>query len=174
MKTNCSLKPLIIFTAISILPTVAAAKLPQPLQTPSSPQSSAVCTPENLVGVWKNDIDSVMRIKKIEALKNTPDGLIFSGSYVSPSGTDSQQNQMFGTANYSKPKADKKDNALVLTFNVNWGKFGSVTAWTGTCRIKDGKPFINTVWNLARPNTDYHWDHVFTGYNYFKKTGDIP
>lgn len=52
-------------------------------------------------------------------------------------------------------------------FSVQWGNYGSMTAWTGTCDASGGVPAITTVWHLVRTGSQYSWDHMLTNSDVF-------
>lgn len=54
------------------------------------------------------------------------------------------------------------NNKQVISFTVRWGDYGS-TSWTVTCSLINGVPTIKALWNLARSNSQYDWDHILTG-----------
>lgn len=107
-------------------------------------------------GAWVNEHGSVLIVSSYEAALGK-----IEGHYRSESGTDGLQYPMTGWVN-SKLIEEGKNNASTISFSVRWGDIGSLTAWTGTCKVVDGVPIITTIWNLARPNTDYDWDHILT------------
>ena len=119
-------------------------------------------TCENMVGVWENQLDeqgeepSTLKFDTID--KDTGQ---LQGFYTSPSGTGGNAFKLIGWVNGKEKK--KKNNVKVLAFSVHWGKFGSITSWTGFCeKQKSGMPIIRTVWHLVRPDTNWPWDHILT------------
>lgn len=123
---------------------------------------------ENLRGVWENQIGSVMDIITVD-----PIGGAITGRYVSPQGGGPAFRQLIGwnngaPVNESDPcSLVQNDNVKVITFTVSWGDLGSITAWTGTCRVENGIPTIHTLWHLVRPNTEFVWDHIHAGSDTF-------
>lgn len=117
------------------------------------------CT--NLVGKWTNELKSTMTITSVDAATGRIDG-----TYSSPSGTAGEIFSLIGWMNSTAPDA-KKDVVPVLTFSVRWNSYGSATAWAGTCREVAGKAVINSVWNLARPKTDFPFEHILVGADIF-------
>ena len=114
---------------------------------------------ESPVGTWQNEMGSVLVIESLDE----ESGMI-SGAYKSASGAGATSFPLIGWANDAPADADKKlDHAQVYGFTVRWGEIGSITSWTGTCALVNDKPTLKTVWNLARPNTSYSWDHMVTG-----------
>jgi len=115
---------------------------------------------DNVVGTWINELGSKMVIKSID------ESDMIQGTYVSPSGGGSMSYPLVGWVNHS-PSMRPYNNAHVISFSVRWGKIGSITAWTGTCTTKDGTPTIKTIWNLARSNSQFDWDHILTNSDTF-------
>lgn len=118
-------------------------------------------TCEKLKGEWINELGSTLSIDKI----NSSNGSI-AGTYQSPSGTEGKKHELVGWTNTAKA-VPSENNATVVSFSVNWGKYGSVTSWSGTCSVKSGVPTIKTIWNLARSNSDFEWDHIITNSDTF-------
>ncbi len=116
------------------------------------------------VGSWQNEMGSVLVIESV----NEESGMVV-GAYRSSSGTDARSFPLIGWANdavlneTSSCKDCKQNHARVFSFTVRWGEIGSITSWTGTCALINDVPAIKTVWNLARPNTNYSWDHINSG-----------
>ena len=118
---------------------------------------------KELVGDWKNELNSTLSIKRID-----PNSGLITGSYASPSGTPGQAFPLTGWVN-TAPATTKGDHVVVVSFSVRWGKIGSVTAWNGFYRLQSNTPTIIGQWHLARPNTDFPWDHILTGQDRFTK-----
>jgi hypothetical protein len=65
----------------------------------------------------------------------------------------------------------------VITFCVNFGKYGSLTAWVGQhTRDRDGNEVIYTLWHLARNVKDEDepedlWASILAGANEFRRSG---
>jgi len=125
------------------------------------------------VGKWKNRQASVVEIKTYD----TATGAL-SGEYTSHSGASasSMPYPVVGWINSAPAessaagKAGKGDHAEVITFAVNWGRLGSVSAWTGTCAVNSqssGREQISALWHTTRPNTGFEWDHTLTGSDRF-------
>ena len=125
------------------------------------------------VGKWKNRQKSVLEIKTYD----TATGAI-SGEYTSHSGASasSMPYPVVGWINSapaesSAPgKAGKGDHAEVITFAVQWGTLGGISAWTGTCAVNSqssGLEQISALWHTTRPNTGFEWDHTLTGSDRF-------
>jgi hypothetical protein len=116
---------------------------------------------ENLNGEWVNQLGSTLSIEKVDSSTGS-----ISGTYQSPSGTAGQKHPLVGWLNKSNP-VQGKDNITVVSFSVNWGTYGSVTSWSGTCSSTSEKPTIKTIWNLVRSNSDFSWDHILTNSDTF-------
>ena len=114
------------------------------------------CT--NLKGEWANELGSTLNITSIDSSGK------LSGTYTSPSGTAGAAAPMIGWTNTLPPKGN---NVTVVSFSVNWGKYGSVTSWSGTCSTANNKSTISTIWNLVRSNSSYSWDHILTNTDTF-------
>ena len=124
---------------------------------------------DDIVGIWHNDLCSSLIIEYL----NSSTGEI-KGKYVSPSGGGSYSFPLIGwvndaNVNSSDPCKDCKDNnAKVISFTVRWGAIGSITGWVGTCSNTASEvPQIKTMWNLARPNSQFDWDHIINGSDTF-------
>ncbi|WP_376708394.1 avidin/streptavidin family protein [Shewanella surugensis] len=83
------------------------------------------------------------------------------GTFTSPSGTSGESNPLIGWVNFLAP-VKGQDNVTVVAFTTRWGKYGSVSSWSGECRSVNGKPVIKTIWHLVRSNANYEWDHMLT------------
>ncbi|MFY1828356.1 avidin/streptavidin family protein [Myxococcus fulvus] len=145
--------------------TIAAATLFVVLGCASTQASAQPAVPappscEALQGKWKNQLGSTLNIQSI-----SPSGAI-QGTYISPSGTGGQAYPLVGWVNSLPPQAPQ-DNVKVLSFTVRWGEIGSITAWTGYCRLQGGAPQITAMWHLVRPNSAYVWDHILTNTDVF-------
>jgi hypothetical protein len=125
------------------------------------------------VGKWKNRQKSVFEIKTYDMATGA-----ISGGYTSHSGTStsSMPYPVVGwiyaaPAESSAPgKASKGDHAEVITFAVQWGTVGGISAWTGTCAVNSqssGLEQISALWHTTRPDTGFEWDHTLTGSDRF-------
>jgi len=119
----------------------------------------------SIKGEWVNEKGSLMLLEKIDYKTGQ-----ISGSYRSSSGTEGQKFPLIGWIN-RLPVIEGKDNALVISMTVRWGKYGSITSWIGTCMSSKNGDYIETLWNLARSNSDYVWDHIITNKAVFKPRG---
>ncbi len=131
-----------------------------------APVSAQETTPtcETPTGVWHNEMGSVLVIESVDAETGQ-----IAGAYRSASGAGASSFPLIGWVNDaavaegSKCADCKQDHAQVFAFTVHWGEIGSITSWTGTCALVDDRPVLKTVWNLARLNTSYSWDHINSG-----------
>jgi hypothetical protein len=89
-----------------------------------------------------------------------------SGTYQSPSGTSGQKFPLTGWLTKAPPVANK-DNAVVISFAVNWGSYHTVTSWSGICRTTGGIDTLVALWHLADPVAGYEWSHVLSGQDIF-------
>ena len=112
-------------------------------------------------GIWVNQMGSVMTISSY----NTATGAI-SGTYKTSSGATGWY-PLVGWVN-GAASIPEKDNVVVMSFTVRWGSIGSITSWTGTCRVTSGTTVLTTLWDLAEPVSNYTWDHVLAGSDVFK------
>lgn len=120
--------------------------------------------PGQLQGKWKNQLGSTMTITSVDA--NT--GLL-TGTYRTAQGAGGADYPLTGWVNSAAPSPDHRDNVVALSFTVRWGAIGSVTGWTGYLREVGGNPRIVGQWLLARPNSDFEWDHILAGQDRFQK-----
>ena len=115
-------------------------------------------------GAWQNELGSVLIIESLN-----PETGMLKGTYQSASGAGATKFPLIGWANDAEPSKEapcagcKPNHAQVYGFTVRWGDIGSITSWTGTCALVNDQPTLKTVWNLARPNSGYDWDHVNAG-----------
>lgn len=137
---------LLLLLSITLISTTAYAQKP---------------TCDKPTGEWVNDLKSTLIIKSVDT-----SGLI-TGQYSSPSGTAGEYLPLTGWFNAPAPSAPNLDNGKIISFSVNWGKYGSVTSWSGICQVVNGKPTIATIWNLARANSQFSWDHIVTNTDKF-------
>ena len=122
------------------------------------------------VGRWKNVRGSVLEIRNYDAATGA-----ISGQYLSNSGARGSHPIVgwinSAPAKSSAPdKADKGNQAEVITFAVSWGTLGGLSAWTGTCAVNSqssGHEQISALWHTTRPNTGFDWDHTLTGSDRF-------
>ena len=112
-----------------------------------------------LVGQWINQSNSRLTIAEV-----LPSGQL-KGTFVSPSGAGESSFPLIGWVNRGQPGPGS--NVTVVSFAVRWEALGSITSWTGICYRNGSTPTLKTLWHLARPNSEYLWDHVLTGSDVF-------
>ena len=124
---------------------------------------AVTATCDNPVGAWRNHLTrpSTLTIKSAD----TNSGRI-SGTYSSPLGTGGQDYPLVGWMNRAVAVTGK-DGAVILSFSVRWGSYGSVTSWTGVCRTTNNQSVLSAMWFLGRSVTDFEWDHVLSGQDIF-------
>jgi len=123
--------------------------------------SAAGPTCSNFQGEWKNELGSTMSISNM----NPTTGAL-AGTYQSPSGTSGQKFPLAGWTNKAAAQSGK-DNVSVIAFSVQWGAYGSITSWTGSCKEERGVPTIRTLWHLASSNSQFAWDHITSNSDIF-------
>jgi len=125
------------------------------------------------VGKWQNRQKSVLEIKTYDAATGA-----LSGEYISHSGASagSMHYPVVGWVNSAPAESGAPgkpvtgNHAEVITFAVNWGTLGGISAWTGTCAANSqssGLEQISALWHTTRPNTGFEWDHTLTGSDRF-------
>ena len=129
-------------------------------QAASYPVPPAVITA--LTGSWRNELNSTLTIDSIDDQTGA-----ITGHYSSPSGTSGQDFPLVGWVNTKATDPNHPDNVVVISFSVRWGAVGSITAWNGVFR--EGGNLITGQWILARPNSDFAWDHLLTGQDRFQR-----
>jgi len=142
----------------SILICLSLTACTQQIKEINTPQISEkqTCTCENMTGEWLNPSGSVLVIEGVDKTGS------IKGHYRSSVGTDGQRFPLIGWVN-QKPHEAEKDNTVAITFSVRWGKYGSITSWTGYCKNINDIPTIQTSWHLVRPVTDESYEHILTG-----------
>ncbi|WP_277184400.1 avidin/streptavidin family protein, partial [Caballeronia sp. BR00000012568055] len=112
--------------------------------TPAAAASTQSCA--SLVGTWGNRLGSTMTVQSVD-----PTTGAITGTYRSPSGTSGEQFPLVGWTN-TAPAQSAQDNVTLVTFTVNWGIYGSITAWSGLCRTENQVPTIEALWHYAQSN----------------------
>ncbi len=113
---------------------------------------------------WQNELGSTLEVKGVNLQNGS-----FWGIYRSPSGTKGEGFKFTGFVNHALRSVDSsKHEVTVLSFLVSWGKYGSITAWTGYIANDDPAKII-TNWILARPVTNFPFEHLITGSDNFTK-----
>jgi hypothetical protein len=115
-----------------------------------------------LIGVWTNQMGSTLTIVSVDANSGRVDG-----SYVT-SDDPSESFPLIGWVNTAAP-ASSGNHAVSIAWTVRWGKFGSITSWTGVYGTVDHTVQIIGQWNLSRPNSGSEWDHILAGQDRFKQ-----
>lgn len=121
-----------------------------------------------VLGYWKNQEGSTLEIESV----NNETGEIV-GYYVSPSGTLGEKFPLTGWVNYLPPTTENEDNVICISFMVRWGKYGSITSWTGSFRKENEKASILTLWHLVRANSNFSWSHINSGTDIFSRKNHI-
>ncbi len=114
--------------------------------------------PVDFNGRWKNQHDSTM------TLTQTGDGKL-TGKYRTQVGKPGDEEE-FDLMGYA--------SGDLISFTVNFGKYGSLTAWAGQHTLKNGKAIISTMWHLAVNVEDEQekvklWGATWTGADFFEK-----
>lgn len=111
---------------------------------------------EDFIGTWKNELGSTMVIEGIESDR-------IKGSYKTKVGQpgDEEQFELIGFT-----------SGDLITFTVNFGKYGSLTSWTGQLTLEDRKAKIKTLWHLAvdindEEEPDKMWSAIWSGADNF-------
>jgi len=109
-------------------------------------------------GTWRNELHSEMNLI-VDATGNV------TGKYKTGVGTPapSEEFVLVGFA-----------SGDLLSFIVNFGKYGSLTSWSGQHTEENGKEVIKTMWLLARNVTDQDepknlWGAILTGHDNFQR-----
>ena len=88
----------------------------------------------NFDGTWKNELHSEMDLEVDD------DGFIV-GTYRTGVGMPGPAEE-FDLAGFA--------SGDLLSFTVNFGKYGSLTSWAGQYAVENGKERIQTMWLLAK------------------------
>jgi hypothetical protein len=107
-------------------------------------------------GDWTNELGSCMN------LNVAADGSV-AGSYRTAVGSPAA-NEDFPLVGFA--------SGDLISFTVNFGKYGSLTSWVGQHTQENNRFVIKTLWLLAKNITDIDepknlWGAVLTGYNNF-------
>jgi avidin family protein len=111
----------------------------------------------NFSGVWTNRLGSEMEL-------TVEDGRI-TGWYRTAVG-DPSPTEEFPLCGFV--------SGDLIAFTVNFGKYDSLTAWTGQHTVEDRVETIHTLWHLAKniPDEDEPkllWAGILTGANIFSR-----
>lgn len=126
-----------------------------------SPLLEAAPTCGNLVGKWKNQLNSVLEITSVNAMTGKIEGTYKIEGDATPWPVTGWVNELASDPNHPN-HVDK-----VIGFSVRFGPYGSVTSWNGYCKSVSGTPTLITQWHLSRPNSDTEWDHIVTNQDRF-------
>lgn len=112
----------------------------------------------DFTGTWRNELDSEM---DLTVLTNGE----VKGTYRTGVGkpTPTEEFPLRGFA-----------SGDLLTFTVNFGKYGSLTAWVGQHTVRGKDEVIETLWHLAKNVPDDEepqklWGAILAGANRFTK-----
>jgi Avidin family len=109
-------------------------------------------------GVWRNELRSEMNL-----VVDTQGNVI--GKYKTGVGSP-EPTEEFDLVGFA--------SGDLLSFTVNFGKYGSLTSWAGQHTMDNGSEVIKTLWLLARNIKDPDesanlWGSVLIGYNNFQR-----
>lgn len=112
----------------------------------------------NFNGVWVNDLKSRMD------LTVSSDGIV-TGKYMTAVGAPGDEEEFDLTGFVSGD---------LISFTVNFGKYGSLTSWSGQHTENETGAIIKTMWLLAKNVNDPDepanlWGAVLTGANTFTR-----
>ena len=110
-------------------------------------------------GIWKNGLGSEMEIE-VDTVGNV------TGTYHTNVGmpTSTEEFPLIGFA-----------SGDLITFTVNFGKYGSLTAWAGQhTESEAGDQEIHTLWHMAENIIDVAepqniWSGILAGSNVFRR-----
>lgn len=111
---------------------------------------------DDLSGVWVSESGS-------KIVFSNSDGITLNGVYSLSPDVDPTPYPLVGYKNVKKAKP-KFDNTVALSFVVHWGKLGSLSSWTGVCRVKNNVPSLETVVHQVRPVTRQANEHIHTSF----------
>ena len=153
-----------LLPALTTLLLAAIAHGASPSPSPSAPPKSQIDRGviTQMVSTWKNQLGSTLTITGID-----PGTGAMTGNYTSPSGTGGNPYPLVGWVNTAPIDPKAPSNVTVVSFSVNWGALGSVTAWNGYYDPKTS--IIVGQWLLSRANSQYIWDHILTGQDQFTR-----
>jgi hypothetical protein len=113
----------------------------------------------DFTGSWKNQLNSTMQIEALTSGR-------IRGKYITAVGEhdDLEEFELTGIA-----------TGDLLSFIVDFGKYGSLTAWTGQLTVEQGEEKIATLWHLAKnfndkDEPDHLWSAIWTGADNFYRT----
>jgi hypothetical protein len=147
-----------LFTSCLFISNLVAASKHKNNDVDKDKTHQASC--ENMQGRWLNELGSTLIISKLKK-----DGSV-AGQFISPPENGAEQFQVVGWFNNTRAVTDLHFMPA-LTFSINWGEYGSVSAWSGGCTVKNGVPTLVMIMNLSLVNAQYEWDHIITGSDRF-------
>lgn len=130
------------------------------MHTPSHPEvKSDAPLVYNFVGRWRNQHGSELNIEQVQNGK-------IRGTFKTGVGAHEPDEEYELTGFVSGP---------LITFSVNFGKFNSLTSWTGQHARPNGEDKIETMWHLARilpekSEKDCLWAGIWTGADTFERS----
>ncbi|GAA4459390.1 avidin/streptavidin family protein [Nibrella saemangeumensis] len=112
----------------------------------------------NFKGVWVNELGSKMTL-------DVTDGGNVSGTYVTNVGSPGKTEE-FPLTGFA--------SGDLIAFTVNFGKYGSLTSWSGQHTETENGAVIKTMWLLAENVPDQNepknlWGAVLTGADEFTR-----
>jgi hypothetical protein len=113
-------------------------------------------------GHWINSRGSVLEIGSVDLEKGE-----FQGWFGSESSLDGRFD-VTGWLGISEATETRPDLVTSLSFTVRWGESGSITAWTGYCRMVGETAEIYSQWHLVRSASENDFDHLHTGSDIFQ------
>lgn len=144
-----------------VTPGRAALAPPAPGNPTANPLDPA--TAKHFEGTWKNEMGSVMTITSVDAQTGS-----VTGTYRTATGAGNVEFPLAGWVNVVSASPNRPDHTIVVSFSVRWGQIGSITGWVGTCKGGQNDLIVGQ-WLLARPNSDFAWDHILAGQDRFTK-----
>ncbi|MBX9403898.1 avidin/streptavidin family protein [Lysobacter sp. BMK333-48F3] len=148
----------LVIAALAIAAAAPTLHAKQPVKAEAEAAAQVRCG--NPVGTWRNQMGSEMRITAYD-----PRSGAIQGQYRTSSGAPGFY-PLVGWVN-SAPAQPGGSNLTTYAFTVRWNQIGSITAWTGTCVDGPTSSGLRTLWQLARPNSQFDWDHILAGADTF-------
>lgn len=127
--------------------------------SPTSTSIESVVPSVNFNGLWRNELSSEMELAVDKATGNV------AGVYRTGVGTP-QPTEDFELVGFAAGD--------LLSFTVNFGKYGSLTSWSGQSTAVGGVTVIKTMWLMAEnvPDADEPsklWSAMLTGADNFRR-----
>lgn len=125
----------------------------------TSTKTDSVARQVDFNGLWRNELNSEM-----ELVVNAKSGSV-TGVYRTGVGTP-KPTEDFSLVGFA--------SGDLLSFTVNFGKYGSLTSWSGQSALVAGKDVIKTMWLMAEnvPDSDEPdklWGAMLTGADNFRR-----